>query len=997
MDLLESALTANTEGASHHRERERYRAVAAGVVRTGAALDSPKGDPVHLELGQEFDVLARETLTHSGAKGVGEVDLVRLKFACPSGHGDVWTSEKGKTGKVLVELVGTKAVAPLIKVTFDGTKKAKKKHGEIQYSFSVSIGDECVHTILGTHTELHNAFARVPNLVCNGGFDGYGMPTFPSKGLLFDDSPASIKQHGKYMRDFFAAILEDNACRQGKKIDKVHHALKIDPETSEADLPGPVSQRLIDAAAYHHGQIEAARIAKKNAEAAVKIQAAYRGKTVRDTLLETKAKVIEGVRSTVEPTLIGYGYTWQQAVDVIQYCNGGVKLLRAITNLETLPIKLGIAIVMEGLRPQLEPIFAEKGVSWEQAVTMVVRAGTLPVGGFGDVKGIEDVNHLAQDPEQFAHSLLAASGSASKRFLPECFSKQIDAYLVHEDYQELYTQGDPTESFEGKLYDDGFTQNDAMMTSTKRPGRGETLLDHVPALCLFKNIEPDDLRQGALGNVWLVAAIAAVAEMPEKLKRLFTQKTLAPDGRYDVQLFHPVTEEWVTVSVDDRLAVNLKGEVEFMQLTSDVELWPCILEKAMAKLFGSYRALDATVDDRGFPGLSHTVSPALALEMLTGSTGTNLLMIVYEDDAWHCYSSLGDPIEWPDDLSSGPRDTVGLVNLLEQLDKQECIMIADDHAKNGTYFDRACKNRDEGLPETFGFINNATGLIDCHAYSLIEVRQDIEGLDECDLVKMRNPWANTEWKGDWGDTSKKWAEYPKVKERVGFKAGNDGVFWMSTQDFVKEFQAIHICLSDKAQAVMLQKQKEIKKASKEASTDAGEAAEEGEGGAASPHVGSGTSAPSVAHIASMSWVLHHGELEKKKGITSGRHKCFCCLEVECLKYYTHEGHGGELMGIIELQATNKARACTAPNATDAEFELETAGRTYRFFAQSRDDRDVWLRKLHESIVAVGATKLKRSLAIEEGGHGGGKFGRWKDYHFAVREEVTKRSFFAIYM
>ena len=43
----------------------RYRAVGAGVVRTGVELDSPKAKPSRLELGQEFEGLQRETLTHT--------------------------------------------------------------------------------------------------------------------------------------------------------------------------------------------------------------------------------------------------------------------------------------------------------------------------------------------------------------------------------------------------------------------------------------------------------------------------------------------------------------------------------------------------------------------------------------------------------------------------------------------------------------------------------------------------------------------------------------------------------------------------------------------------------------------------------------------------------------------------------------------------------------------------------------------------------------------
>jgi len=56
------------------------------------------------------------------------------------------------------------------------------------------------------------------------------------------------------------------------------------------------------------------------------------------------------------------------------------------------------------------------------------------------------------------------------------------------------------------------------------------------------------------------------SETPALLQRLIKPHTLAPDGRYDVELFHPVDEEWVTVSVDDRLAVApVTGAVQFMQ------------------------------------------------------------------------------------------------------------------------------------------------------------------------------------------------------------------------------------------------------------------------------------------------------------------------------------------------------------------------------------------------------------------------------------------------
>ena len=97
-------------------------------------------------------------------------------------------------------------------------------------------------------------------------------------------------------------------------------------------------------------------------------------------------------------------------------------------------------------------------------------------------------------------------------------------------------------------------------------------------------------------------------------------------------------------------------------------------------------------------------------------------------------------VPWPGTLSNAPRDTNEMLSVLEFFDNTSCIMVADDNDKNGSYFERAAENREAGLLDTFGFIQK-NGLIDCHAYSLLEVYHGIKELEECKgthgLVKMR--------------------------------------------------------------------------------------------------------------------------------------------------------------------------------------------------------------------------------------------------------------------
>ena len=68
-------------------EGTRYRALAPGVIRTGAALDSPKAEPDKLTIGEEILVTNQQIVDGS----------TRLQFD----RG--WTSETAKSGKVLLE------------------------------------------------------------------------------------------------------------------------------------------------------------------------------------------------------------------------------------------------------------------------------------------------------------------------------------------------------------------------------------------------------------------------------------------------------------------------------------------------------------------------------------------------------------------------------------------------------------------------------------------------------------------------------------------------------------------------------------------------------------------------------------------------------------------------------------------------------------------------------------------------------------------------------
>ena len=49
------------------------------------------------------------------------------------------------------------------------------------------------------------------------------------------------------------------------------------------------------------------------------------------------------------------------------------------------------------------------------------------------------------------------------------------------------------------------------------------------------------------------------------------------------------------------------------------------------------------------------------------------------------------------------------------------------------------------------------GLIGNHSYGILDVKEVTlsDGKKER-LIKIRNPWGDFEWKGDWGDESELW-------------------------------------------------------------------------------------------------------------------------------------------------------------------------------------------------------------------------------------------------
>ena len=92
---------------------------------------------------------------------------------------------------------------------------------------------------------------------------------------------------------------------------------------------------------------------------------------------------------------------------------------------------------------------------------------------------------------------------------------------------------------------------------------------------------------------------------------------------------------------------------------------------------------------------------------------------------------------------------------------------------------------------------SAKGISNGHAYSILDAKEYLKESGNVRLLVLRNPWGHTEWKGDWADDDiKNWT--PEMKSFFEYEkcSGNNGVFFIPIEEFVKEFKNIIICCLD---------------------------------------------------------------------------------------------------------------------------------------------------------------------------------------------------------
>ena len=316
--------------------------------------------------------------------------------------------------------------------------------------------------------------------------------------------------------------------------------------------------------------------------------------------------------------------------------------------------------------------------------------------------------------------------------------EKIEQRLTAPDYMSIIQS-------KAKYVDSNFEANETNLVHPALAAKYGSLAQHkwkhaleifkTSSYEIFEGIDISDIRQGTLNDCYLLCSIAAVAEFPERIADLFITKKANESGCNVLYVY--VNGKRTIITVDEYFPCLPDRDPPVPSFVNPAgnEMWTMLIEKAWAKVNGSFSSIEFGQASEG-------------LHFLTGAPCT---LIVHKD----------------------VKSIEELWKRLDISDRKNYIMTA------------GCGG---DIPEE---TVESWGLHKDHAYTLIGVNEVTYNGSQVRLVKLRNPWGKGEWKGDWSDSWTGWTK--ELKAELNVQEVDDGVFYMSYKEFLTYYKYSTIC------------------------------------------------------------------------------------------------------------------------------------------------------------------------------------------------------------
>jgi hypothetical protein len=263
----------------------------------------------------------------------------------------------------------------------------------------------------------------------------------------------------------------------------------------------------------------------------------------------------------------------------------------------------------------------------------------------------------------------------------------------------------------------------------------EEKVDWVPAeqlkaaKCTFlQEIVPGDVRQGALRNRYLISCLNVLAEKPGLVKKLASQEQ---HGLISIWLF--INGAWTELLLDELLPVfkTEDGVSPAFAHTKSGDLWPNFFEKAYAKAYNSYAAIEGG-------------STTYTIRELTGAPYTVFTQFKDLNSFWEKVKAALE------------RDWILM-----------CSCSTDEYKNEGLEADQV--------------------------YPIIDLQEIISSFGKFTrLVKLRDHSKSFSWTGRWSALSEEWTEASRKKFKVDEE--REDVIWMNLEDLASIFDVVNISM-----------------------------------------------------------------------------------------------------------------------------------------------------------------------------------------------------------